>query len=721
MTSFEARVPRAPHNPLRDIVYLYEAGLYFSVKTGQMLRFCPQYLAATCVSLLICSPAPVRGNNLSSTQSAATSSSLTHAKQRLSELDAELSRLAPLSMRSGIGATGYRSQSYAESNNAAWIEVRWDKNVVIDEIVLVPTIWRNLNGGYSADGFPIEFHVLIGSDKSSDGVDIASYTAEDSLLPRVAPLVIHHSGSEAASWIRVVATSLSPRIWDGRYDLQLSEIMVFAGPENVALHADVKVSSSAYEETLNLDPRFLVDGHLPYLMASTVGTKSMAYISPTGISDQPNLTIDLGKSFDVNGVSLFAPDVSDTVPQNRADDFAIPKRMEISGSSSSDFSDAKPLCEIQVKSIYDSGPMLMRRFPKQRCRYVRVSASQPFTKDGTGNGNLIGFAEIEVYSDGRNVAINRPVVADLDAPKKGGRSLSLLTDGRNFYGEILPIRDWMNQLARRHELQRERPMVISEVNAFYTRQSTMLRLVTFLAAILTVLIGCILLISKMIRQRDLKAVKERFAADLHDELGANLHTIGLLSDLATQAQQTPGGLRDESLTESATETAGYLQRIRALTDRTGISVRHFFDIHDGDDLYKNFLPNLKQAAERTVVNLDHEITVEGEKFIEKLSPRARVDLLLFYKECLVNISRHSGATQLATTLIGTAQSIQLTVSDNGRGLSESSFGTVPPSLKRRSRLMGASVHLEAPDDCGVQIHLELSTRHWGIQKWRFFK
>ena len=32
--------------------------------------------------------------------------------------------------------------------------------------------------------------------------------------------------------------------------------------------------------------------------------------------------------------------------------------------------------------------------------------------------------------------------------------MSNLTDGVNFYGAILPVREWLNQLARRHELER---------------------------------------------------------------------------------------------------------------------------------------------------------------------------------------------------------------------------------------------------------------------------
>ena len=39
------------------------------------------------------------------------------------------------------------------------------------------------------------------------------------------------------------------------------------------------------------------------------------------------------------------------------------------------------------------------------------------------------------------------------------RSYAALTDGRNFYGEILPLRQWLGELALRHELELERPQL----------------------------------------------------------------------------------------------------------------------------------------------------------------------------------------------------------------------------------------------------------------------
>ena len=624
------------------------------------------------------------------------------AKHRIAEIDSEIAEQAFLSMRSGTGAVGYRSASFGKSQNTVWVEVRWDQPVPIDEVVLVPAIWRNPEVGYTADGFPAAFHLLLGSEQNSGGTKIADYAVEDSLLPRVAPLVVDCSGSEAASWVRIVATSLSPRIWDERYIFQLSEIMAFSGNDNVALHADVQVSAPAFQEDPSEGPRFLVDGHVPYLMDSTRGKKSVAFVSKPGIGSRPSLTIDLGKEFPVNQISLHAPDISDTVPQNRMDDFAVPKRVEVDGASLDDFSDSRMLCEIQVNSIYESGPSLMRRFSGESCRYLRITATDPYTTDGTEEGALIGFAEIEVLSNGKNVAIGKKVEANFKVSKLSARQLSFLTDGRNFYGEVLSPRTWMKQLARRHDLQRFRPRVIGELNNLYAIQSARLRLSTTLAVVFAVAIGFILLIMRWIGQRQLAQVKERFAADMHDELGANLHTIGLLSDLVDQAKQTPD------------EMESYLRRIRGLTERTAIAARHCVDVHDAKELFKGFLPDLQQAAERIVVNLDHEILVQGEKLIERLPLRSRVDLLLFYKECLVNISRHSGATQLKTVLIGTKHLVRLTVSDNGRGLSESSLGTVPPSLQRRAKLLGATVRLESSDPCGVHIHLELRMRRWGF-------
>ena len=137
------------------------------------------------------------------------------------------------------------------------------------------------------------------------------------------------------------------------------------------------------------------------------------------------------------------------------------------------------------------------------------------------------------------------------------RSYASLTDGRNFYGDILPIRQWLNELALRHELERQRPQLALRLNELYEEQKSLLNRFTALAVILAAAMIITLLVTRITRMRQLARVRLRLAADLHDELGANLHTIGLLSDLAVESRED-----DEAF-------ADIQRRIRSESDRSG--------------------------------------------------------------------------------------------------------------------------------------------------------
>lgn len=633
-------------------------------------------------------------------------SSLSALQHHLELIDQEIGRQATMSLRSGIGAIGYRSERSQDPDHSEWIQVRFAEQSEIDQVVLVPTIWRDGQAGFRADGFPIAFHLMVGDGNETQGSIVARFGPEDGFLPRLAPMVVDCPPGTKGSWVRLVATSLGPRLWDGRQDLQLSEIMVFSGEENIALHAEVDVSSTD-RETPSIHKRFLVDGHLPYLMDAKYGEKSIAFVSPVSSEKRAQLVIDLESTQFIDRVHLHAVDTSDTAPQSTGTDFGVPRELVLIGSNHSDLAEAKTLCTIRVGSIYESGPIMMKRFEATACRYVAMIAEKPFIQSGDSSGrSQIGFAEIELFAHGRNVALHKPVTANF-RHRRRGRSLEALTDGRNFYGDILPIREWLNQLGRRHQLEAMRPVVSAELRSRYASQTSQLRLARWLIASSVIIIGFLLVGTRYHRARQLAQVKERFAADLHDELGANLHSIGLLSDLARDAKQVPEELSD------------HLQRIRDLTEKTGIAMRHLVETREPTELYTDFKSDMQEAAERIAVNVDHEIEVVGDQYLNELGPSTRVGLLLFYKECLVNISRHAGATQLQTRLVGTNSEIELYVCDNGCGMAAAAgLRVAPPSLSRRARLLGATITVETPNAHGTSIRLRLRTRRFGIWKRR---
>ncbi|MCM2370397.1 histidine kinase [Aporhodopirellula aestuarii] len=631
--------------------------------------------------------------------------SLSQLEARLAEIDAEEQTLAEMTFRSGIGNLGWESDPHPNAEHVEWAQIDLYQASLIDQIVLVPILWRDTVNGVRSDGFPLEFKIVAGRDDDQTGKVVASFREHDHSLPRVAPLVIPIDPI-LASWIRVEATKLTPRAWDGRYLFQLSEIMAFSGEENVALRCPTTVSSMAFTRVRKSAPvETLVDGFTPYLIDAAGGGGSQAFVGFFFTGPQAALTFDLVEHRSINRIHLHAADLSENVPQIQHSDYAMPDHLVVEGSHDEDFADAVQLCEYRKESIYDAGPIVMFSFPPTECRFVRFTAIEAYkAPEASDRFRCIGFTEIEIFDESRNLAGGITPTSNVSFSGTDG-ALSSLTDGRNHFGKIMPIRDWLSQLARRHELELERPQIQSELQTRYARQSQNLRWTTALVVVLAAGIVITILVDRLVRIRESNRLKERFAADLHDEVGADLHTIGLLSDLARDALAEPAKLDP------------ILEEIRDVSQDASIAVRHITAMR-GHSLYSGLADLMKEAAERIVVQVDHQFEVEGNEFIESLKPRTRSDLFLFYKECLVNVSRHADATRLSTALKATPKEVHLTITDNGQGLGVFDDVGIPPSLMRRAKLLGAKVSAENCVEKGTRIHLRFKRLQWNQLKKR---
>jgi signal transduction histidine kinase len=233
-----------------------------------------------------------------------------------------------------------------------------------------------------------------------------------------------------------------------------------------------------------------------------------------------------------------------------------------------------------------------------------------------------------------------------------------------------------------------------------------------LAALLAVGIGISILISQILRMRQVAKLKKRFAADLHDELGANLHAIGIL------------GTHAKDILDSPEQLEKTVDQIYELTKRTGEATRYCSTMQTTKEAHENLEKDMQRTARRIIANLKYSFIVEGAEIINSLKPRSRSDLFLFFKESLVNINRHADATQVYIELIATPQQIKLTISDNGCGIPSIKERTIPPSLQRRAKLLGAEVIVGPSDEGGTSITLRLRPRwglrrkNWGIEKYK---
>jgi len=122
---------------------------------------------------------------------------------------------------------------------------------------------------------------------------------------------------------------------------------------------------------------------------------------------------------------------------------------------------------------------------------------------------------------------------------------------------------------------------------------------------------------------------------------------------------------------------------------------------------------MQRIAKGLTEGLEHELQHAGDEFIAQIHQKSRIDIFLFYKECLINIIRHSHATRIETRLKIDSQLLDLEVCDNGIGLPGSESPVVPPSLRRRARILGAKVTASRIPSGGTCIRMTLK---WN-QSW----
>jgi signal transduction histidine kinase len=652
-------------------------------------------LAIYCQSAAWASPANEELKNQSTAQ----------IEARLAEIDTELAQLPQFTPRSGAGNIGWISTPARDPSHSEWVEVELPTNSLIDQIILVPILWNDADTGPQADGLPAEFEVIAGNEGDTEGTVLARFSPEDQFLPRVAPMIIRFPSMQA-SWVKVRATQLSACARNGKYVFSLAEVMVFDGAQNVAQQQPVRTSSVVARGLIpSIYKDSLTDGFTPFLM-NTPGVQSNPFLARFPEDVPFSFIIDLGASYPIDAIRFHSVDVGEHFPNIYQLNYGIPQHLLIEGAEQADFSDAQQLLEYQPKSIYDAGPIIARNVPQSICRYIRLTVPLPYKELEVSASKrcVVGMAELEVISQGKNVAQGKTIRFP-PAPQRMFMShQQSITDGHNHFGTILPVKEWMEQLTRRHDLERERPLIAAELNQRYERQQVNLHRMIWVAALLTVCIVGSILIGRVLRQRAVLELRERITADLHDELSANLHGIGLLSDMAKDKITEQNTLND------------ILDRIRQLTERSGHAARHCGNLLEAQNLCDDLLEEMRRTSARLLADTNHEIHIKGEDAIARLSPHQRIGLFLFYKECLTNTIRHSNATQITTRLEADGKGLQMIISDQGQGTTE-----IPPSLQRRAKLLRATLQVEVPPAGGTQITLRLRSPIWPLTLRRHLK
>ena len=200
------------------------------------------------------------------------------------------------------------------------------------------------------------------------------------------------------------------------------------------------------------------------------------------------------------------------------------------------------------------------------------------------------------------------------------------------------------------------------------------------------------------RLLELERVRTRIATDLHDDIGANLTRISILSEVAKQKAENGNGSLLSSIAEIARESVASMNDIvwavspehESLLDMTRRMRRHAEEVFAFRDIELNFdAPDSDSSL--------------------KLGVGVRRDLLLVFKEAVNNAARHSGCSDVKISLKTADSKLILKVTDNGRGFidSDSDSGQGVKSMRRRAAAMGGDLILDSGLKQGTTLKLIL--------------
>ncbi len=196
------------------------------------------------------------------------------------------------------------------------------------------------------------------------------------------------------------------------------------------------------------------------------------------------------------------------------------------------------------------------------------------------------------------------------------------------------------------------------------------------------------------RQRAVERERMRIAQDIHDDLGANLTRISLLSQSALG--------RLEGADAAASDVTRIHQTAHDLTRALDEIVWAVNPRHDTLNSLVNYLTNyVEETIEPAGVRLSLEMPVSLPAW--PLKVEVRHNLFLAAKEALNNVLKHAQASELRVTLKLVADGFTLELADNGRGFAVATEGDGLGNMHHRMSDIGGACQITSAPNQGTRV------------------
>lgn len=624
---------------------------------------------------------------------------------RLKKIDTELSSLPIPYGGEPTGSGGYITRWQSSAFNKARVKFEWDEAVKIDAVALAPLrLYLGDEAGLTENAYwpgKIQIRALVGETL----VSVADLVETQQEIRNSLPELVSFAPIETTQ-IDISFTNLPKRIGNNQYAGGFSEIFIFSGKANIAPRATL----NAYQSR---------DGHRVY--SKTYLTDEQ---TPLGLPEQgPRISGGLGltihtkdrihtppRLFELEYLEdqlIDAVRIDPGIIYKPGQAFPVRFTVELLDASNN---------VLQSDDTYRDTPFrnpglnpYTVHFPETTARMVRLSfieSSQPTERSRP----WIQISEVTPLYQGiplqRTVTLakaqnSRPQYPEGLSDPSGIRlfwSDQSAYDGMTQSGKLLTHREWLEGLNRRQRLLEERKELVATQEVTLNKVRGYLFWVTIGLVLLIICSALYFTIHHRLKvRREMRDTRERIASDLHDDVGSNLGTINLHTEFLMDHIEEPELTeRLKAIFKLAKEsTFGLREVLHTTAPRIGRA--------------QSLLAHIEELTELSLFNTQYTLQLDPAINRAFSSPLLRKGLLLYYKEALYNIQHHAECTQVTISLQQSGDKIELIISDNGIGMTETKLATKSTlrTLKLRANNLNGTLTIKSEINQGTTLRLTI--------------
>jgi signal transduction histidine kinase len=618
-------------------------------------------------------------------------------ERRLDALHAELDVLPVADSQPDFTSAGYRSFPAAMPETEKWVQVDLGRVLRVEDIVLVPAVLPSVVGSSMALGFPVRFRVEVSlAEDFAEKQMIADYTKADFPDPGSMPVVLPKVATEAR-FVRVTASVLSGE--PDNYFLALGELVVCSGNRNVAQHSEVQALDVLDSPRWN--PSALVDG------ISVVGNPVERRSMPTNgyhgaVEDRADavqwVQVDLGTSLPLDELRLVPArpvDFPDTIG------FGFPTRFKVEAAEDATFSSPVVIADHTAADYPNPGDRRVILGARGLSgRYVRMTAVQLWQRARLGSHYVFALSEMEALCRGVNVAREKAVTESSPLNEASSRwAPAYLVDGITPREGVGTFAEWLSAVARRQAINLEIKLLEKEAAALHRAAEARLAwLAGIITAALVVAGVAFVWIGRIRQRRQTQRLRGQIARDLHDEIGSNLSSIGILSQLGMDAAPDADSMRHD------------LEEIRRVSTETADSMHDIvWLISPGIKTAGDLAGRLRATAALLLAGIEWTMQVDGLEGENGLTMEAQRDFFLIFKEALHNNRRHSAARNVTISLTQSARKLALRIADDGKGYDPATVqrGQGLRNMERRAAACVGRLQMDSSPQNGTVLTLTI--------------